>query len=358
MMKDNFDSLAYRLTSPGVIEEVKIERILVDGWVAVEPSLASVCHADLRYYTGSRRPETLAKKMPMALLHEGIGIVVDSMSDKFLKGDRVAIVPNIPGSVLSPETKQKPGIPANYMKNGAFLASGYDGIAQSLLIHPAECLVKIPDSVPDDVAVLAELSTVSYHAISHVRERLMDKTTQIALFGDGPVGYFTAAMIRYMYGVKKENFIVFGADDERLSAFDFARTENVKRYDFENNKERFDIVIEGTGGKFSEVAINQAINVADSIADIILLGVTEEKVPINTRDALEKGLTLYGSSRSSTEDFQAVIDAFSNDDYRRALAKILPETAEIVTNGEEFNNVMRDMANNHAWKKTLIKFQW
>jgi hypothetical protein len=32
----------------------------------------------LRYYTGNRRPEALAKKLPMALFHEGIGIVEDS----------------------------------------------------------------------------------------------------------------------------------------------------------------------------------------------------------------------------------------------------------------------------------------
>jgi len=40
--------------------------------VVVTPEITSICHVDLRYFTGNRRPEVLAKKLPMALLHEGI----------------------------------------------------------------------------------------------------------------------------------------------------------------------------------------------------------------------------------------------------------------------------------------------
>ena len=71
-------------------------------------------------------------------------------------------------------------------------------------------------------------------------------------------------------------------------AFDFARRENVLSYDFKHSKEKFDVLIECTGGKFSQSALNQAIDIADSLADIIFMGVTEELVPIDTRDILEK----------------------------------------------------------------------
>ncbi|MBL1230421.1 alcohol dehydrogenase catalytic domain-containing protein [Enterococcus sp. BWB1-3] len=357
-MKSTVESVMYRLIQPGVIEEVSTEWNIPKGWAAVKPKLASICHADLRYFSGKRRPEALAKKLPMALLHEGIAVVEESNAPEFSAGDRVVIVPNIPGAVLHPEIEQKSEVPVNYTKGNSFLGSGYDGIAQSMLVHPAECLVKIPDEIPDEVAVLAELSTVSFHAISHIRSKLLDKTKKIALFGDGPVGYFTASMIRYMYEVEKERFVVFGADEQKLAEFDFAQTENVTTYDFENSEMCFDILLECTGGAFSENALNQAIDIADSCADVILMGVTEARVPINTRDILEKGLTLHGSSRSSTADFQAVIEGMKNLSYQEALKRILPVKMDDVSNGAEFKEVMDRVAANHGWKKTVINFKW
>jgi ribitol-5-phosphate 2-dehydrogenase len=54
--------------------------------------------ADLRFYTGQRRPEALARKLPMSLIHKGIGTVLVSKAD-IQAGERV-IVPNLPGYLL------------------------------------------------------------------------------------------------------------------------------------------------------------------------------------------------------------------------------------------------------------------
>ncbi|MDT2669883.1 alcohol dehydrogenase catalytic domain-containing protein [Enterococcus dongliensis] len=357
-MKNTVNSRVFSLVEPGVINEVHKTRDIPEGWVAVEPTYASICHADLRYFAGLRRPEALAKKLPMALLHEGIGVVKETRSDKFNVGDRVVVVPNIPGQILHPEIHQKPGVPVNYSKGNAFLGSGYDGMAQSRLVHPEECLVLIPTEIPNEIAVLAELSSVSHHAISHVEEKLQKSDTRVALFGDGPVGYFTAAMLKYLYGINADRFVVFGAADDKLAHFDFARTENVLTYDFKNSKEKFDVLIECTGGKFSESALNQAIDISDSLADIIFMGVTEELVPINTRDILEKGITAHGSSRSSTIDFEAVIKGMTNPDYRKALSKILPKQLSEISTGEDFRQVMEKFVENPGWNKTVMHFKW
>ena len=77
-MGQSIDSRVFSLVEPGVIEEVNKTREIPEKWVAVEPSYASICHADLRYFAGHRRPEALAKKLPMALLHEGIGVVKET----------------------------------------------------------------------------------------------------------------------------------------------------------------------------------------------------------------------------------------------------------------------------------------
>ncbi|MEJ7356067.1 zinc-binding dehydrogenase, partial [Staphylococcus haemolyticus] len=84
-------------------------------------------------------------------------------------------------------------------------------------------------------------------------------------------------------------------------------------------------VFECCGGKFSESAINQAIDLIDRQGQLVLMGVTEELVGINTRDVLEKGLTLSGSSRSTKKEFEQLIQAFENEEYQEALKKLIPE---------------------------------
>ena len=62
----------------------------------------------------------------------------------------------------------------------------------------------------------------------------------------------------------------------------------------------------GKRGKGSQAAINQMIDLISPEGSISLLGVSEYGVEINTRMVLEKGLTLFGSSRSGAQDFKDV----------------------------------------------------
>lgn len=351
-------SKTYRLVKPGDFEEQNIERTLKKGWVDVQPSMASVCHADDRYFAGQRRPEALAKKLPMALLHEGIGVVKESMSDQFKAGQKVVIAPNIPGYVLRGEAK-KETIPANYSKDAVFMGSGYDGIGQSDLVQPESGLIPIPENIPDNIAVFAEVSTIGYHASSHVEDILSKPDVKVALFGDGPVGYMAAAVLRFVRGIKKENLTVFGAIKERTEKFDFAQQEDVTTYDFDNADEQFDVIFEATGGHFSSSAINEGIKVIKRTGKFVLMGVTEELVPIDTRDVLEKGLTLYGTSRSTPDDFKAIIKAMSESaEYRQALTKLLPESETVIKSADDLQSAFEKIIASKAWNKSVLKFEW
>lgn len=350
------------LVEPFKIEENKKNIDYKEDWVEVLPTMASVCHADLRYFNGSRGAEVLKKKLPMALIHEGIGVVATSRSENFSIGDRVVIVPNIPNTVLNPSlTARDQKVPANYAAGSQFLGSNRDGIAQSRLIHPAKCLVKIPDNISDELAVLSEVSSVSNHAIDHIKDELKDPTKNIALFGDGPVGYLTACMISFMFNVRKERFTVFGADEKRLSHFDFAETKMSPEYDFKNPEKKYAVIIECTGGNFSTVAINEAIDLCDSMGKLVLMGVSEEKAPINTRDVLEKGLTLYGSSRSTTYNFEKVMEGMTMiSEYKEALSRILPKEDKrfTISSDKDFQEAMNTISNDKSWEKAILNFNF
>jgi ribitol-5-phosphate 2-dehydrogenase len=356
-------SRVYRLVKPRQVVETLVERVVRKGQVVVEPAIGSICHADLRYFTGKRRLDALERKLPMALVHEGIGRIVESTVPELKRHQRVVIVPNIPGYVQDGTKPEdccpacRSGIGDNYCYRGAFLGSGTDGIAQERLVLPAACAVPVPEEVPDPIAVLAELCSVSYHALRHVVKRL-EGGARIAVFGDGPVGYLAAAVLHYVYRVPAGQIHVFGADAAKLAQFDFVGTRSlVQQFDFASGAS-CDIAVECTGGRFSEQAINQAIDILYPGGHIILMGVSEERVPVNTRDVLERGITLKGSSRSSSADFPPVLEAMKDAGFQHSLRKLLPAERKKVARASDFIKVMEEAEQHRSWQKILMEFEW
>jgi ribitol-5-phosphate 2-dehydrogenase len=216
--------------------------------------------------------------------------------------------------------------------------------------------VPIPDDVPDDIAVLSELCSVSYQALTRVKTHL--ERAHIALFGDGPVGYLTSAVLHHMFGVEQTRIHIFGAMPDKLSNFPFTNRSLVQEYDFKKEKGTFDLVIECTGGRFSESAINQGIDLLKTYGHLLLMGVSEERVPINTRDVLEKGLTLIGTSRSCYTDYIEVISAMRESSFQAALRSIVPSIPQAIRGADDFRIAMAEAAAHRDWKKTLLEFQW
>jgi len=71
------------------------------------------------------------------------------------------------------------------------------------------------------------------------------------------------------------------------------------------------------------------------------MGVREERVPINTRDVLEKGITIYGSSRSSDRDFGEVLKVMrGGQDSQTTLRRLLPDTYTMVSQADDFAGAM------------------
>jgi len=351
-------SRSYRLTSPGKFEEVVLQHTVKNNQVVVRPSMASICHADIRYYSGQRRKEALDKKLPMALFHEGIGLVQGSKNLSFDDGERVVIVPNIPLRRLISDDEHSPEKQKardNYLPDSLFLGSGYDGIGQQYMVLPKENVVPVPANIPDEIAVLAELTSVSLNAISNVSGFL--GRGKVAVFGDGPVGYLTAATLHHIYGIPKNNLIVFGTTDERLDYFDFATTYIVQNFNF-RKEEDIVAVFECTGGPFSKNAINQAIDLIEPQGKITLMGVSEEYVPLNTRDVLEKGLSIYGSSRSTEEEFKTLMKAFQDQEFQHTLRKLIPEENEIITTAIDLKKAMDTTIKRKDLKKTFLSFEW
>jgi ribitol-5-phosphate 2-dehydrogenase len=142
-----------------------------------------------------------------------------------------------------------------------------------------------------------------------------------------------------------------------LDKFTFAERAMVQEYDFANGI-RVDVAFECTGGRFSESAINQAIDIMRPGGELVILGVTEERVPINTRDVLERGITIHGSSRSSICDFERVLGAMENPACRQTLTSLVPDQHNIIHGVKELTEAMETTAAHKDWKKTYLNFEW
>jgi len=61
----------------------------------------------------------------------------------------------------------------------------------------------------------------------------------------------------------------------------------------------------------------------------MLMGVSENKVPIFTRDVLEKGLTMVGSSRSGRNDFVKAVELMKNKEFESRIRLIISDVVDI-----------------------------
>ncbi len=288
-----------RLKAPRQFEIAFRHIPLDDQTVLVRPTWLSICRADQRYYQGLRPQEVLRRKLPMALIHEGIGEVVCDFTGTFCPGQPVVMIPNTP-------VEEDPVVAENYLRTSRFAGSGADGFLQEYVAVVPDRLVALPENLHPEVAAFTELVSVSYHAIRRFLEFSHSRRNSIGVWGDGNLGYITALLLRAM--LPDSRIAVVGKNRAKLADFTFADETYLND---EIPPELFvDHAFECVGGMGAPIAVNQVIDVIRPEGTISLLGVTEELAPLNTRMVLEKGLRLFGSSRSGRPDFLGVLDLY------------------------------------------------
>ena len=289
----------YQLKKPRQFEMVYKDITLDNEHIIVRPTHLSICNADQRYYQGNRSEEILQKKLPMALIHEAIGQIIYDPTGTFQVGDRVVMIPNLP-------VEEDDIIAENYLRSSKFRASGTDGFLQEYIQTVPDRLVKLPDNMNLTVAAFTEFVSVSFHAIHRFFNTAHARRNEIAVWGDGNLGYTTSLLLKSMYPEIK--VYVMGVNESKLNDFTFADGT----YLINEIPEDFavDHAFECVGGNAAHRAINQIIDYIRPEGTIGILGVSEDLAPINTRMVLEKGLRIIGSSRSGRKDYVGLVQLY------------------------------------------------
>lgn len=330
----------YQLVAPGTFS-VKYEEAQFESQVIIKPRYMSICHADQRYYTGQRERSILDRKLPMALIHECCGEVLFDPAGELKSGEEVVLIPNVPG-------EHSDIILENYAKGSGFLSSGRDGFLREFISLPEDRLVR-HEGIPQKLAAITEFVSVAAHSIRRFDSISHGIRNRIGVWGDGSLSFIVANLLKQAY--PGSEIIVIGKNPGKLSYFTFA-DETILRDELPAQFE-IDHAFECCGGDGSYYAIEDIINHINPQGTVMLMGVSENRVAVNTRDVLEKGLAVIGSSRSGRADFEQAVSWMKNERFQRRLDMIIFED-EKVSSVEDIHRVFR-MDRNTPFKTV---FEW
>lgn len=190
------ESVYFSPFSPVRYEEIPDRDLPGPNWVRVKNILASICGADLSLFFVQASPMISIAALPGVpkafLGHELVGRVVEigkNVTD-LTPGDRVTLQRYLP--CCSMKEIEPPCLPCregNYtlcqnFSEGTFHENLGAGFGDSFIAHRSQ-LVKVPDDIPDDMAVLIEPASVSLHAVLKRPPRDNEK---VMVIGAGTIG--------------------------------------------------------------------------------------------------------------------------------------------------------------------------
>jgi threonine dehydrogenase-like Zn-dependent dehydrogenase len=191
-----FPSICYSSLSPVGFGEFEDQRLPGKGWVRVENILSGICGTDVSMFFVKAHPSISIAALPgvprVFLGHEIIGRVVETGEGvtELSAGDRVTMQSYLPCCFMK---EIEP--PCDSCRNGNYntcenfsvgelpvnLGAGF---ADRFIAHQSQ-LVKVPDEISDEDAVLIEPAAVSLHA---VLKRPPKDDENILVIGAGTIG--------------------------------------------------------------------------------------------------------------------------------------------------------------------------
>src|SRR3954470_1741752 len=239
------------------LETVREPKIQQPTDALIRITASAICGTDLHFIRG-----TLTGMKPGTVLgHEAVGVVEECGKDvrNLRKGDRVVVPSTIccgycaycrAGYQAQCDVAHPKGAHAGTAFYGGGDAGGnFDGLQAEYarIAHAAANLVKLPESVDDDQAIL--LSDIFPTAWFGADLAEIKEGDTVVVFGCGPVGQFSIASAK-LHGAGR----VFAVDCVR-SRLDMARDQGAEAIDF-NREDPVEVLQHMTGGIGPDRAID------------------------------------------------------------------------------------------------------
>ena len=213
--------------------------------VMVRVTRAGVCETDLQLIKGYMGFRGI-------LGHEFVGIAESGP----LAGQRV--VGEINCACWQCETCES-GFPTHCPHRTVLGILNHDGAFADLIAVPQRNLHRVPDSIPDDIAVFTEPVAAAFQIPAQIE---ITGTERIAILGDGRLGNLCAQVLASM----ADDVLVIGKHREKLALLEASGLKTALLSD-DVPQRRFDIVVECTG---SESGLPTALKLVKPRGTIVL----------------------------------------------------------------------------------------
>jgi len=270
------DVTAAVMLGPGRMEVQRFERPSPPrGSMLLRVVLAGVCGTDLHVYQGHMR------NIPFPIIpgHEILGRVeemgegaeaMEGSGQPLGVGDRVAVVPTTPCGQCW-YCRNLPGRP-NLCANRIARAYGYmsckdpphllGGYAEYLFVKPGSVVYRVPDGVPDEVAVLSEPTSVATRTLERAYapglptlEEGLGIGKTLLIQGAGPLGL---VMILVARAAGVGTIIAVDAEERRLEKAGELGADHTLNVTQSTREERLGRVLELTNGVGADIVVEAA----------------------------------------------------------------------------------------------------
>ncbi len=228
---------------------------------------AGVCGSDITVYNGKHPTATV----PVIVGHEILGIIEQiGENPKFKVGDRVTVNPLIACGVCD-ACRRGHHICKNLKLLGIHENGGYAEYTKADISR----LVKIPDSLPDDIAALAEPFAVGCHVVN--RSQIKPGDTALVI-GAGPIGIIIGVIAQH---AGASRVVISDLNPERLSLAQSLGLEVLQPTDGDAAAEitritdgnGFDVVYEASASKAGILMTTSACRIGGTIVPLTLSGI-------------------------------------------------------------------------------------
>jgi L-iditol 2-dehydrogenase len=279
--------------------------VIGDGDVLLEVGAVSVCGSDVHQAHGTH---SWPVNVPVVLGHEFCGTVaqVGRAVRGFREGDRVVseTAAEICGECLMCRTGRY-----NLCPSRKGFGYGLDGAMSKYVRTPGRCLHRIPDSLPFDIACLAEPHSVAYNAMcinSSIRPG-----DAVVVLGPGPIGLLCTRMAA-LSGADPLIVVGLSADAPRLETarqLGATRTVDMQGEDLtqivrDHSPLGVDLVCDATGASGS---LDVALRLARPDGQITKVGWSPDARGLDLNPLVQRNLRLQGSFSHNYPVWERVI---------------------------------------------------
>ena len=276
--------------------------VLDEDQILVEVMYGGICGSDITVLNHRH----LTATVPRILCHEILGRVKEIKSSKpvpYQVGDKVCVFPLVSCKTCGPCLTGHTSACSHLKIMGVHIDGGFTEYCKAGI----DSIIPVPESIPDEIAVLTEPLSVGFHSNMRAGTKPGDN---VLVTGGGPIGILSAVVAKY-FGAK--NVLLTEVNQERLklaNEMGIQTANPLKENVMDIVKELtggigMDVVFEASG---AQASYDLAIPACKECGTIVAVGIPSEPRAFRTNMFILKEIRMLGTRCCPKDEFARTAD--------------------------------------------------